>query len=74
MYDVAIGLLSILVGSLVIIFRDPYVRTVARWQASIGFHDGEREYSGAKVVAVIVGTGFVIIGHLAIVGVIQFEQ
>jgi hypothetical protein len=69
------SVIAMLVGVGLIIFRGRFAQYTIRQQNRVwGFRFGENATRSAEVVALIVGVGFLTIGILAILGVIQPKQ
>jgi hypothetical protein len=70
--ETVIGAVTMLVGSLLMVFHKRFVRLVARHQEAFwGFHYTARKIRLAEIVSVIVGAGFVVAGLLTLLQFIQ---
>jgi NADH:ubiquinone oxidoreductase subunit 5 (subunit L)/multisubunit Na+/H+ antiporter MnhA subunit len=70
----AIGAVSICIGSLLLLLRRPFGRFIVEQQnRAWGFKFGEHAVFSAATVSAIVGTGFVVVGLLAVIGLIKFR-
>jgi len=68
----AIGAVSICIGSLLLLLRRPFGRFIVEQQSRAwGFKFGEHAVFSAATVSAVVGTGFVVVGLLAVFGLIK---
>lgn len=71
MEKVILGSITIIIGCIIIIFRDRFVCSSIEFQnRAFGFHFGEKEIKAGKRSAPIIGVAFIIMGVLTLVGVL----
>ena len=75
MNEIVAGIISLLVGCTVLLWRESLARyTIEEQNRFWGFEFGEREVKRTKIIAVAVGTGFVILGLLFLSGTWEFRS
>lgn len=74
MEEIIVGLFSILIGCLMVVFHKPFARFSVKHQNKFwGFHFGDREVKATGIISMIVGIGFIIFGFLAILHIGKFR-
>jgi len=72
--EIIVGGISILVGILMLIFRNSYAYRIIEFQNRVwGFHFGVAEIKISKVIIVIVGFGLIVLGILSLFQLIRFK-
>lgn len=75
MDETVVGIILLLVGCAMILWRDRFARKTIEEQNRVwGFRFGEREEKRTKLIVFVVGTGFIIFGLLALSGVWEFRS
>jgi heme/copper-type cytochrome/quinol oxidase subunit 2 len=65
---IGLGVFALVVGCLLIVFRERFARATMEGNMAQGWEYSERMIRVSTVVAVIVGIGFVVFGVLAFLG------
>lgn len=74
MKDIIIGIVLIVAGTSVIIRRSHWARkTIDDQNRIFGFHFGKKEIQVTRYVGILVGSGFIIFGILALAGIFDFK-
>lgn len=74
MNDFIIDIISVAAGSALLLFRKKFASNVIEGQNRVwGFNYGDRERKATEYVTIIVGTGFLVIGILGVIGIIHFK-
>ena len=69
------GLICVIAGICVIIFRDKLARYIIEFQnKSFKFHYGKTEIDGAKFICILGGDFVIVLGCLAMLGIIDWHQ
>jgi hypothetical protein len=72
--DAVIGAVVIVVGGAMFLFRDSFGRFALGQQNRVwGFRFGSRALIATRMVSAVVGFGFVLVGALALLGMIHFR-
>ena len=75
MDETVVGIILLLVGCAMILWRDRFARKTIEEQNRVwGFRFGEREEKRTKLIVFVVGMGFIVFGLLALSGVWQFRS
>lgn len=73
--ETIVGLISIVVGCIAIIFRTPYAQKIIEFQNRVwSFNFGERDIKISKIVIIIVGCGFMLFGFLLFFHLMHFKK
>jgi hypothetical protein len=68
------GFISVLVGLVMVILSKPLSRVAIESQNKFwGFNYGEEEIAVSRIVILIVGAGFIVVGLLAVFHIIRFK-
>lgn len=74
MKETIMGGISLIVGLIMVVFNKPLSRAQIRSQNEFwGFNFGEKEIAVSRIVILIVGAGFTIVGLLALFHLIRFK-
>lgn len=72
MKNIIIGSIVIVTGCYIVVYRSRWARKAIEGQNKIfGFHFGKKDMQATSYVGLIVGSGFIILGILALLGIIE---
>lgn len=75
MSEVIFGVATLVGGAALLVFRKQFARAcIANQNRLWGFHFGARDVKRAEIVAVIAAIGWIVMGLLALTGVIHMKQ
>jgi hypothetical protein len=74
MKDTIIGTISLIAGLAMVVFNKPFSHLQIKGQNEFwGFNFGMKEIAVSRIVILIVGIGFIIVGLLALSHMIRFK-
>lgn len=72
MSGVGIGVIGIVLGVIMLMFRKPFARSAMRQQNEVfGFRFGEREVGISEFIILLVAIFFVVFGLLSLLGILE---
>lgn len=74
MSGMGIGIVGVILGLVMLMFRKPFARSAMRQQNEVfGFRFGEREVRISEYVIFLVAIFFVVFGFLSLLGILEMK-